>query len=123
MVLKKCPRCELNYILDGGALCSICEEEVHGRAPRESRAHLCSLCGVRPALPGQEMCADCRADLRSIEMTATGAEEEALPAIDEGLLAGMADIDDEEDAADDDRLPEEDTADEPEPPAPYRKAQ
>jgi len=30
MALTKCPRCELNYILDGGSLCTVCRREVRG---------------------------------------------------------------------------------------------
>lgn len=76
MALKKCPRCELNYILDDGALCTVCREEVHGRVDREERTYVCSVCGVAAALPGEEMCRSCRNDILSVEMSATGAEDE-----------------------------------------------
>lgn len=76
MPLKKCPRCELNYILDDGPLCSVCHEEVHGSVRREERSYLCSVCGEKPPAKGSEMCAACMADLRSVEMSAIGAEDE-----------------------------------------------
>lgn len=65
MALKKCPRCELNYILDDGALCSVCYEEVHGsKKAEEEETHLCSVCGEKDALPGEDMCAGCLRELR-----------------------------------------------------------
>lgn len=80
MALKKCPRCELNYILDDGALCTVCREEVHGKKDIEESAILCSVCGEAATIPGEDMCKACMAELRSVEMTATGAEDE----VDEG---------------------------------------
>lgn len=76
MGLKKCPRCELNYILDGGELCTICREEVRGKRSREDSISLCSVCGEYPALPGEDMCKTCLMELRSIEILSTDNEED-----------------------------------------------
>jgi hypothetical protein len=59
MGLVKCPRCELNYILDGGALCTICRREVRGESEHDDIAELCSECGENPAISGGELCMAC----------------------------------------------------------------
>ena len=52
MALVKCPRCELNYILDGGELCTVCRKEVRGESEPSELPELCSECGENPAVPG-----------------------------------------------------------------------
>ncbi|MEG2135177.1 MAG: hypothetical protein RR150_03750, partial [Clostridia bacterium] len=59
MGLVKCPRCELNYILDGGSLCTVCRKEVRGESEQDDITELCSECGENPAVPGGELCASC----------------------------------------------------------------
>lgn len=78
MALRKCPRCELNYILDGGNLCTICREEVHGHKHQDDdQGMLCSVCGEAVPMPGQDMCRACLAEFRStIETAATGTEDD-----------------------------------------------
>lgn len=79
MGLKKCPRCELNYILDGGELCSVCREEVRGMRSADDSTLLCSVCGELPALPGQDMCKACLLEMRSIDILSTDADEDEAP--------------------------------------------
>ncbi len=78
MALKKCPRCELNYILDGGELCTVCREEVRGKHAQDETAALCSVCGEAPALPGEDMCRNCLSEIRSMEMFSTDEPDEAI---------------------------------------------
>ncbi len=59
MALVKCPRCELNYILDGGKLCTVCRKEVRGESEHDDMPELCSECGENPAVPGGELCLSC----------------------------------------------------------------
>ncbi len=77
MGLRKCQRCELNYILDDGDLCVVCREEVRGMRTKDEAMLLCSVCGELPALPGEDMCRACLAEMRSIEMLSTDGEEDA----------------------------------------------
>ena len=79
MALKKCSRCELNYILDGGELCSVCREEVRGMHSTYDSILLCSVCGELPALPGQDMCKACLHEMRSIDILSTDNEEDEAP--------------------------------------------
>lgn len=76
MALRKCPRCELNYILDGGDLCTVCREEVRGTSGRDDSVMMCSVCGEEPALPGEDVCKHCLADLRYIHLISTDEEED-----------------------------------------------
>ncbi|MDR0897816.1 MAG: hypothetical protein LBN04_08170 [Oscillospiraceae bacterium] len=94
MALRKCPRCELNYILDDGALCTICREEVRGKRGKEDTAILCSVCGEVPALPGEDMCKACLTEFKSIDRIDT--DDEDTPAdpveIDPDPVSGLDEI-------------------------------
>ena len=59
MGLIKCPRCELNYMLDTDKICSVCQREVRGESEQYEMIELCSECGENPVVPGQELCAYC----------------------------------------------------------------
>ena len=59
MSLIKCPRCELNYMLDTEKMCSVCRREVRGESEQYEMIELCSECGENPVVPGQELCAYC----------------------------------------------------------------
>ena len=59
MGLIKCPRCELNYMNDTDTMCSVCRREVRGESEQFEMIELCSECGERPVVPGQELCAVC----------------------------------------------------------------
>ncbi|MBO4299100.1 MAG: hypothetical protein J5998_09895, partial [Clostridia bacterium] len=59
MALVKCPRCELNYILDGGTLCTVCRREVRGEHEIIDTPEMCSVCGENPAVAGSDLCMFC----------------------------------------------------------------
>ena len=63
MGLIKCPRCELNYMLDTEKICSVCRREVRGESEQFEMVELCSECGENPVVPGQELCAYCLKEL------------------------------------------------------------
>ena len=63
MGLIKCPRCELNYMLDTEKFCSVCRREVRGESEQYEMVELCSECGENPVVPGQELCAFCLKEL------------------------------------------------------------
>ena len=122
MGLIKCPRCELNYILDNGALCTVCREEVRGNRSTEDVTVLCSACGEYPVMPGEDMCKACLLELRSIDVLSTDREEE--PEVDAAELGqdpvsgldeieSVEDLDADEDAdEDEDEDADEDESDE-----------
>lgn len=63
MGLIKCPRCELNYMLDTDKICSVCRREVRGESEQYEMVEICSECGENPVVPGQELCAYCLKEL------------------------------------------------------------
>ena len=67
MGLVKCPRCELNYMLDTDKMCSVCKREVRGESEQDDMIELCSECGENPVVPGQELCAYCLKELSQRE--------------------------------------------------------
>lgn len=83
MTLVKCPRCELNYILDGDKLCTVCRKEVRGEGERDEITELCSECGENPVVPGGELCLNCLKEM-SRRLSAVQGEEE-LDRGDHGL--------------------------------------
>ena len=58
MGLKKCPRCELNYIKDDEKLCNVCKRSAKLSDDSDEET-LCIECGEHPALKGKELCAEC----------------------------------------------------------------
>jgi len=94
MALKKCPKCELNYIRGDAEYCDVCLREVRRETSKAKQAApveeeiLCSECGEAPAVAGYDLCAEClREQKRQKELeNAVDLEEE----FDED------DIDDEE---------------------------
>ena len=63
MSLIKCPRCELNYMLDTDKMCSVCRRDVRGETEQYEMIELCSECGENPVVPGQDLCSYCLKEL------------------------------------------------------------
>lgn len=87
MALTKCPRCELNYILDGGKYCKICRMEMKGEGVREE-LEMCSACGEHPVMPGKDVCLFCfkEMDDRNNEK-ATENSDENVPVSEEDAIS------------------------------------
>lgn len=83
MGLIKCPRCELNYMLDTEKMCSVCRREVRGESEQYDMIELCSECGENPVVPGQELCAYC---LKELAQRTSDAQD------DDSVVPGAADI-------------------------------
>ena len=84
MGLIKCPRCELNYMLDTEKMCSVCRREVRGESEQYDMIELCSECGENPVVPGQELCAYC---LKELAQRANDSQEE-----EENVVTDASDI-------------------------------
>ena len=83
MGLIKCPRCELNYMLDTEKFCSVCRREVRGESEQFEILELCPECGENPVAPGQELCAYC---LKELTQRASETQSE------EGVVTDASDI-------------------------------
>lgn len=73
MAIRKCPRCELNYILDAAPYCPVCSREMKGEADRSTPYETCSICNENPALPGKDLCLFC---LKEMEKNAEASQGE-----------------------------------------------
>ena len=52
MALRKCPKCELNYLKPGETICHVCAAAMKRRKPaavEEEEVVMCSNCGEAPA--------------------------------------------------------------------------
>ena len=105
MNLVKCPRCDLNYILDTEKYCKVCLREMKG-SHVEDEMEMCSVCNEAPALPGHDVCLSCLK-----EMSGAGSEDngEDSTVVDESAIGldsvsnmdeMIPEIDDDEDFAD-----------------------
>ena len=58
MGLKKCPKCELNYIRDDEKLCNVCKRSAKLSDEAEEET-MCIECGEHPAIRGKDLCPEC----------------------------------------------------------------
>ncbi len=114
MTLVKCPRCELNYIMDGGELCIVCRREIYGTTEKENVREMCAQCGERLSVPGDDLCGYCLKELHDNRLV--DSEDDDDPDSDEGTLdlsSSVATMDEIEldlgDDMDDQLLGEEDS--------------
>ncbi|MGI6003790.1 MAG: hypothetical protein ACOX88_00015 [Christensenellales bacterium] len=104
---RKCPRCELNYIIkEDETLCDVCRNAV-GEGGSEEFDNLCMECGENPVMPGQNYCIICFRNHRQAEAerldTAQDDDEEDADIMDIRPVSQIDEIDIE--ALDD--IPEE----------------
>ena len=83
MNLVKCPRCDLNYILDTEKLCKVCLREMKGNHV-EDELEMCSVCNEAPALPGHDVCLSCLKEMNG--STNDEDVEEGGSVVDESSL-------------------------------------
>ena len=84
MKLSKCPRCELNYIIDGETYCKICRMEMKGEPLREE-IEMCTVCGEHPAMPGKDVCLFCHKEMS--EETRDDRDNDGMTGATEASLA------------------------------------
>lgn len=63
MKYKKCPRCELNYIVADEEICIVCKDELSGKKSifDEEEQLICPFCQRNCLTPQELMCPACRA--------------------------------------------------------------
>lgn len=83
MILEKCPRCDLNYIMtEGEKYCKVCLREMKGE-PVKEELELCSVCNEAPALPGKDVCLFC---LKEMDGASRDDEDAETSTVDESHL-------------------------------------
>lgn len=76
MALRKCPRCELNYIKDDEKFCNVCRREMKGGdSEPDDSITLCSECGENQAVKGSDLCAICLREARRQELQSGSAAQ------------------------------------------------
>ena len=71
----KCPRCELNYILEGDDYCHVCKSEMKHHAEGDEDEllnledmELCPVCGVNYIKEDETVCDECRGKSKGEEL-------------------------------------------------------
>ena len=102
MALIKCPRCELNYMQPTDKYCMVCRREMRGEDDQDA-VLVCTNCGERVAVQGEELCMVCLKEITNTEGFAADSDEEE--AVDESIieLPGASEI--EEIEIDDEAIP------------------
>lgn len=61
MALRKCPKCEVNYLRPNETLCPVCASAMKKKrqAENEEETVMCINCGEAPAVKGHDLCEDC----------------------------------------------------------------
>ena len=83
MGLRKCPRCELNYIRDDEQVCNVCKRHMKGEVEADELVTVCSECGENPAVRGSELCAICLREVRRQENLEKLVDDMAEDAVDD----------------------------------------
>lgn len=93
MALIKCPRCELNYIMEGEGYCKICKREMKGESHHDE-IEMCTVCNEAPALPGKDVCLFCLKEMNSANDNLDHDEEERVSesSLDIDPVSGMDEI-------------------------------
>jgi len=86
MALEKCPRCELNYILDGGELCTVCRREVRGEYETIEIPEMCPECGENPVAPGNDLCVFCRSEMKRRSSAANSSDDTLMAPEDVNMV-------------------------------------
>ena len=95
MALRKCPKCELNYLRPGETICHVCASAMKhrkGSSAEEDEVVMCSNCGEAPAVKGHDLCEECLREQK---------REAELELMADKLRADEADMPIEEDVEDD----------------------
>ncbi len=82
----KCPRCELNYILEGEDYCNVCKNEMKHHSEDEydedlldfDDMELCPVCGQNYVKEDQPMCDECRKKKNAAGGNGKGWEDDEM---------------------------------------------
>ena len=102
MGLRKCPRCELNYIRDDEKLCDVCSRKRRSDDDDDNDELLCIECGVHRAMKGRDICAYCYKENMRQEQLANQRKSSAALALNDVAIDDV-----EVPIDDDDKIPED----------------
>ncbi|MGI5899309.1 MAG: hypothetical protein ACOX8S_05210 [Christensenellales bacterium] len=104
MAFVKCPRCELNYMQSTDKYCQVCRRDMQGEDDQDMSG-ICTNCGERAALSGEEMCAVCLKEINNTEGFVMSDDEESEEGVDESVIELPDASDIEEIEIDDETIP------------------
>ncbi len=92
-MLRKCPRCELNYIDETENFCKVCKREMKGEDKREE-IEMCTVCNENPVLPGHDVCLYCLKEMNDQQGKPTDEETITMaePNLDIDPVSSMDEI-------------------------------
>ncbi len=85
MAFVKCSRCELNYMQSTDKYCQVCRRDIQGEDDQDM-AGICTNCGERAALSGEEMCAVCLKEITNTEGFVSDEDEDSEENVDESAM-------------------------------------
>lgn len=83
MTIKRCERCDLNYVKEGQKYCNVCKKLLEGKKTNLEKAELCPSCGKRLVKKGHELCGKCHLDMLD---TIEKLEDENGDVIDQNII-------------------------------------
>ncbi len=83
MRLRKCPRCELNYIREDEDYCMVCKREMKGEDVPEE-VEMCTVCNEHPVMPGKDVCLFCYKEMQQSNQEDADGEGETI-SVDVGI--------------------------------------
>jgi len=89
MAIKKCEKCELNYVQEEEQFCKVCKNTLDGKKAEMKKVELCPSCGERIVAKGYELCKVCIADMLD---TVETLEDENGDVLDQGLIPADMEI-------------------------------
>ena len=92
MALRKCPKCEVNYLRGTETICSVCRSQMKKRGQEEETEEgmLCTNCGEKLAMKGRELCEDCLLEQKRQEELEAHADEVRMNEIEEPVEENIA---------------------------------
>lgn len=94
MGLKKCPKCELNYINEHEKYCEICKRALKGESDSDDTPAVCMECGEHPAIQGLDICTFCLRERRreailakqdAVDIDDIDADDEIVSALEDDI--------------------------------------
>ena len=117
-MLKKCPRCELNYITENENVCKVCAQEIKGEQSFGDVVEvICPQCNERYVVPGKELCIYCIMENKTNKKEADDDDHEQvdsefqdldIEALEENTLDDLDELDEDDEEFDDYDVDEED---------------
>ncbi len=106
----KCPRCDLNWMLEDQELCDVCKAELKLAGgitllEDDDDDNICPYCGVNYLEPGEKLCAECKSKKQAKRLIEdddhhSHAKDPGEENLDDGISVSFSDVESEEEEED-----------------------